>query len=148
MPELTPIVATGDEISVVQFILTSVAQQKFRLFIDDKTLEKVKPLFDKLGIDVNEYNGKIPDNSIVLKTRGRYIKITIQEGGKETTKSIAVDKFVQILTDILKRNEKSTEQSAMYEVEIPSELIEKIKNLGNDKNIDSDGDDDDSSPDL
>ncbi len=127
--------------SLAEFVsgLVMAANKGIRIFITASLLDKLKPLFEKLGIQVKEAN-QIPTETYILirHAGGIKIKIEVYENGKRVNSiSTTVRAFEKALLSIIEKQKGKDEQPSFYELILPEEF--KIAEAGVETEEDSDG---------
>jgi len=112
--------------SLTDFVsgLIMAASKGMRIFITASLLDKLKPLFDKLGIQVREAETIPTDTYILIRHAGGIkIKIEVYENGNRVNSiSTTVNAFKKALLSIIEKREGKDEQPSFYELIMPEEF--------------------------
>ena len=119
-------VPTLTSTSLAEFVsgLITAASKGIRIFISASLLEKLKPLFDKLGIEVREVNQIPVDTYILIKhVGGIRIRIEVYENGNLINSvQTTIKAFEKALLSIIERQKGDSSQPGFYELILPKEF--------------------------
>lgn len=107
--------------------LIVAAARGVKVFISASVYNKLRPMFEELGIRVREVKGNIPaDTYILIKSAGGIrIRIEVYEGGKRVNSiSTTIRALEKALSEYIekKKGGDSGEGPSFYELILPSEL--------------------------
>lgn len=112
--------------SLTDFVsgLIMAANKGIRVFISASLLDKLRPLFDKLGIQVREAATIPTDTYILIRHAGGIkIKIEVYENGKRVNSiSTSIKAFEKALQSIIEKQKGKEEQPSFYELILPEEF--------------------------
>ena len=108
--------------------LIIAAMKGVRIYLTKPTVEKFKPLFDQLGLSVREVQEINTEGEyILLKLVGVKIDVEIHDVSKTVTRSFNTRSFMNALKSYIEKRKGKVSVSPLYELNIPEELIEKLK---------------------
>lgn len=112
--------------SLAEFVsgIIMAASKGIRIFISASLLEKLKPLFDRLGIEVREVSQIPTDTYILIKhVGGIRIKIDVYENGSLVNSvSTTIKAFEKALISIIEKQRGDSSQPGFYELIFPKEF--------------------------
>lgn len=133
MPEALsqiPGITSNEPTAIVSAIVTAAAKG-IRILLTAGAYERLKGVFEKLGVEIKELSGPIPyDSYILIQAKGTVVQIDVYDNSKLINSvRMHISKFEAALNEIIEKQKGDKEDVKVFEVVFSERLRDVISKM-------------------